>query len=144
MDLKGEPTGIVREAAAIALVEQHIPRPSADVRRRALLLALADASSHGVTSVQDYSDWDDFKVLEELEREGKLTVRVSEWLTFNDPVATPQQQQASHPKDDPVLHTGMLKGFMDGSLGSAHGGDAGAVTRMIRRTADSRVMTRKP
>jgi predicted amidohydrolase YtcJ len=117
-DAKGELTGIVRESPARALVEAHIPPPSPAVRRQALTIALDDAISHGVTSVQDYSDWDDFLALEAMERDGQLHVRVSEWLTFNDPVALLKEHQAHHPVDDPMLHTGMLKGFMDGSLGS--------------------------
>ncbi|HZL27307.1 MAG TPA: amidohydrolase, partial [Acidobacteriaceae bacterium] len=110
--------GIVREGPARALIEAHIPPPSPAVRRQALTIALDDASAHGVTSVQDYSDWDDFLALEAMERDHQLHVRVSEWLTFNDPVALLKQHQAHHPLDDPMLHTGMLKGFMDGSLGS--------------------------
>jgi predicted amidohydrolase YtcJ len=81
-------------------------------------LALADASIHGVTSVQDYSRWDDFLAMEQLEREDHLPVRVSEWLTFADPVETLKAHRAHHSADDRMLHTGMLKGFMDGSLGS--------------------------
>src|SRR5439155_12636865 len=79
----------------------------------------------GVTSVQDNSDsenadayWDDFQIFEQLEREGKLTVRISEWLPFDKPFDTLKQQRAAHPRDDNMLHTGMLKGYMDGSLGS--------------------------
>jgi hypothetical protein len=79
---------------------------------------MADASIHGVTSVQDYSEWDDFLVMEQLEREDHLPVRVSEWLTFADPVETLKEHRAHHAADDRMLHTGMLKGFMDGSLGS--------------------------
>jgi predicted amidohydrolase YtcJ len=88
------------------------------VRRRAILLALKDAAAHGVTSVQDNSDWDDFLVYQELEREGLLPVRISEWLSFNDPVEVLVAHRAAQPADDRMLHTGMLKGFMDGSLGS--------------------------
>ena len=72
----------------------------------------------GLTSVQDNSPWEDFLVYEDLEREGKLTVRISEWLPFTDPVQVLQEHRAHHPQTDPMLHTGMLKGFMDGSLGS--------------------------
>jgi predicted amidohydrolase YtcJ len=53
-----------------------------------------------------------------MEREGKLKVRVSEWLAFKDPLATIEQERAQHDLHDPMLHTAMLKGFMDGSLGS--------------------------
>jgi hypothetical protein len=68
--------------------------------------------------VQDYSEWDDFLVMEQLEREDHLPVRVSEWLTFADPIETLKEHRAHHPADDRMLHSGMLKGFMDGSLGS--------------------------
>ena len=112
-----EPTGILRDAA-LPLLTSHIPKPDAATRRRALELSIADALSHGVTSVQDYSDWEDFLVLEQMEHEGKLHVRVSEWLTFNDPLDVLKAHRAGHSLDDPLLHTGMLKGFMDGSLGS--------------------------
>ena len=61
----------------------------------------------------------DFLVYEELEREGKLTVRISEWLRFNDPGRSAGgASRASSRQTDPMLHTAMLKGFMDGSLGS--------------------------
>ncbi|HEX6495315.1 MAG TPA: amidohydrolase, partial [Acidobacteriaceae bacterium] len=117
-DTTGELTGIVREDPAMEMVFQKIPPPTPAERKRALSLALADASIHGVTSVQDYSEWDDFLVMEQLAHEDHLPVRVSEWLTFADPIATLKEHRAHHPADDRMLHTGMLKGFMDGSLGS--------------------------
>jgi predicted amidohydrolase YtcJ len=116
-DANGEPTGILREAAKEQLWAK-VPPPTPKERRQALELALTDAVTHGLTSAQDYSSWDDFEVYEQMEREGKLPLRISEWLTFNDPLPTLIRERASHPADDPMLHTGMLKGFMDGSLGS--------------------------
>jgi predicted amidohydrolase YtcJ len=116
-DAKGEPTGILRETA-MALVEKQIPPPTNEERRRGLELAMADAVSHGVTSAQDNSDWGDFLVMEELEKDQKLPIRISEWLPFDADVATLERGRSSHPLTDPMLHTGMLKGFMDGSLGS--------------------------
>ena len=117
-DARGEPTGIVRETPAIALIESKIPPLGAEERRHALQLSIDDALAHGVTSVQDFSGWEDFLVLESLERTGKLKLRVSEWMDFNLPLTVLQQRRASHSADDPLLHVGMLKGFMDGSLGS--------------------------
>ncbi len=116
-DAKGEPTGILREGAQ-QLVFAKVPPPTPAQRRHAAELALTEASRWGVTSVQDNSGWEDFLVYEDLEREGKLTLRISEWLRFNDSVDTLQQHRAHHSADDPWLHTAMLKGFMDGSLGS--------------------------
>lgn len=114
----GTPTGIVREASAIALIYSKVPPPDTETRRKALELALADVAAHGVTSVQDNSEWADWLVLETMEHQGELRVRVAEWMDFNLPVAVLQQRRASHAVDDPMLHLTMLKGFMDGSLGS--------------------------
>jgi predicted amidohydrolase YtcJ len=117
LDARGEPTGILRESAQ-DLVAKVIPPPSHDERMRGDELAIADALMHGVTSVQDNSDWEDFLVFEELEKAGKLNLRVTEWLPFADSVDELRKMRAHHDLNDPMLHTGMLKGFMDGSLGS--------------------------
>lgn len=117
LDPQGRPTGILREGAQ-GLVFTRVPPPTHEQRRQAAELALAEAGRWGVTSAQDCSSWDDFLVYEELEHEGKLTLRISEWLTFRDPVDELEQHRAHHPVDDPVLQSSMLKGFMDGSLGS--------------------------
>ena len=117
LDANGEPTGILRESAQ-DLVYKVIPPPSHDERRRGDELAIADALAHGVTSVQDFSDWQDFLVFEELEKEGKLHLRITEWLPFKDPLDELKKKRAHHDLNDPLLHTGFLKGFMDGSLGS--------------------------
>ncbi len=117
LDANGEPTGILRESAK-DLVEKVIPLPTTEERRRADELAIADALAHGVTSVQDLSTWDDFLVFEQMEKEGKLHLRISEWLPFAAPLDQLKTMRAHHDVNDPLLHTGMLKGFMDGSLGS--------------------------
>ena len=113
----GALTGIIRENA-VQLIYAHVPPPTRIQRRTALQLALQDAASHGVTSVQDFSTWDDFLVFEQMEREDALPVRVTEWLSFDDALEVLEKHRAAHSADDPMLHTGMLKGFMDGSLGS--------------------------
>lgn len=114
----GEVTGILRETAQAAILDV-IPKPSHAQRRQALELALADLAEHGVTSAQDYSpNWENFQIYEDLEKEGKLTARISEWLPFDEPVDDLVKKRDSHPQSDLMLHTGMLKGFMDGSLGS--------------------------
>ena len=116
-DANGTATGIVRETAFAAIMATA-PRPSLALRRRGIELALADAARWGLTSAQDYSDWEDFLIYQDLEREGKLTLRISEWITFKQPLALIEEHRAEHPAEDPLLHTAMLKGFMDGSLGS--------------------------
>jgi predicted amidohydrolase YtcJ len=117
LDASGEPTGILRESA-MELVDKIVPPPTPDERRQGLQLAIDDALAHGLTSVQDNSEWEDFLTYEELEKEGKLKLRISEWLPFSAPVELLKEHRAHHDQADPMLHTGMLKGFMDGSLGS--------------------------
>jgi predicted amidohydrolase YtcJ len=113
----GEPTGLLRDTAWM-IVRSAIPKPNRDKMRQGIEVALADLAAHGVTSCQDYSpEWENFQIFEELEKEGKLTARISEWLPFDDPVEQLEKKRDSHPQSDLLLHTGMLKGFMDGSLG---------------------------
>jgi predicted amidohydrolase YtcJ len=117
LDSNGKPTGIVRESAQ-GLIYKVIPPPTHDERRKGDELAIKDALEHGVTSVQDFSDWEDFLVFEEMEKERNLHLRISEWLPFKDSLDELKAHRAHHNTNDPLLHTGMLKGFMDGSLGS--------------------------
>jgi len=116
-DSSGQPNGILRERAREA-VTNVIPPPTHERRTEALEAALAEAARWGVTSVQDNSTWEDFQVLEELEKAGKLTARVTEWLPFNDSIPQLDDKRKAHSQSDSMLHTGMLKGFMEGSLGS--------------------------
>jgi predicted amidohydrolase YtcJ len=116
-DDSGTPNGILRETAQEA-VQAAIPKPTPEKRRQAIELALADLASHGITSAQDNSQWEYFQIYEELEREGKLTARISEWLPFDDSIEDLNRKRSAHSASDNMLHTGMLKGFMDGSLGS--------------------------
>jgi predicted amidohydrolase YtcJ len=116
-DDSGTPNGILRETAKSAVIAV-IPKPDHDQRRQMIESALEDIAMHGVTSAQDNSSWDDFAIYEELEREGKLTARIYEWLPFDDSVEKLNSKRSSHPATDNMLRTGMLKGYMDGSLGS--------------------------
>jgi predicted amidohydrolase YtcJ len=122
-DLSGAPNGILRETAQ-DLVSAIIPVPTPDKRRQAIQASLQDIAQSGVTSVQDFSGAtadetsQDFRIFEQLEREGKLTARISEWLPFNESLDNLKKLRDAHPLSDPMLHTGMLKAFMDGSLGS--------------------------
>jgi len=116
-DLTGGPTGILRETARDA-VSAVVPKPTPEKRRQAIEAALQDLAQWGITSAQDNSGWEDFQIYKQLEREGKLTARISEWLAFDDSLETLKAHRAAHSGSDNMLHTGMLKGFMDGSLGS--------------------------
>ena len=113
----GQPDGILRETAKGAVLSV-IPKPTHDKRRRSIETALQELAQWGITSAQDNSSWEDFQIYEEIEREGKLTARISEWLPFDASLDELEAKRKQHPQSDNMLHTGMLKGFMDGSLGS--------------------------
>jgi len=113
----GEPTGLLRDTAKLA-VRAVIPKPTHEKMRQGIIVALADLAAHGITSAQDYSpEWENFQIYEDLEREGKLTARISAWLPFDDSVEELNKKRNSHPQSDLMLHTGMVKGYLDGSLG---------------------------
>ena len=117
-DATGEPTGMLKESAAMRLVESKIPEPSAEQRRRGIELALADVAQHGVTSVQDNSTWEDFLTYRAIKNDGKLTVRITEWLPFPAPLEKLEQMRRDGGTTDPWLRTGALKMVTDGALGS--------------------------
>jgi predicted amidohydrolase YtcJ len=117
-DAVGEPTGILKEDAAMSRVKERVPDPAPEQRRKGIELILENVARNGVTSVQDYSEWADFQVYQQLKEEGKLTVRITEWLPFNLPLNDLQNMRAQGGTRDPWLKTGAVKAFMDGALGS--------------------------
>jgi hypothetical protein len=117
-DASGEPTGMLKEGAAMTLVHSKIPPSSMEQRRRGIELALADVAQHGVTSVQDNSAWEDFLTYRAIKNDGKLTVRITEWLPFPAPLAKLEQMRRDGGTTDPWLRTGALKMVTDGALGS--------------------------
>ena len=117
-DSAGELTGMLKEGPAMELVRARIPEPTAEQRRRGILLVFADLAKNGVTSAQDNSAWEDFLAYKQLKEEGKLTVRITEWLHFADPLKDLELQRAEGGDTDPWLKTGALKMVTDGALGS--------------------------
>ncbi len=114
----GEPTGMLKEHAAMSLVKVRIPDPTAEQRRKGIELVLENVASNGVTSAQDNSEWPDYQVYQQLKEEGKLTVRITEWLPFNAPLNDLQNMRAQGGTKDPWLKTGALKAFTDGAMSS--------------------------
>jgi predicted amidohydrolase YtcJ len=120
-DAQGEPTGILKETAG-GLVGRVVPLASRDERLRGLERALAEARRYGITSVSDsISGYETLALYRELLDAGKLTVRVAEWLDFNEPVEVLQGQRAEFAalKVDPArIRITAVKGYVDGTLGS--------------------------
>jgi predicted amidohydrolase YtcJ len=117
-DAAGQPTGMLKEGSAMQWVEQRIPDPSEQQRRKGIMLVFDDLAKNGVTSVQDNSEWDDFLAYQQLKLEGKLTVRITEWLHFAEPLNDLENKRGQGGTADPWLRTGMLKMVTDGALGT--------------------------
>ena len=113
----GEPTGILKDAA-MDLVYSKIPPPTPDQTRRAVEAALAEAASKGVTSVHDVSGEAGVEVYQRLLREGRLTTRIYFYIPVTEvDLAVKMKLQTGFGSDK--LRFAGLKGFADGSLGSA-------------------------
>lgn len=113
----GIPTGILKDKA-MNLVQSVIPPPSEEEKVEACLLTLKEASKFGVTSIHDIAYYDDFRILQKLNREKKLTSRIFTRLPIEKCKEIIETQIEIGFGDD-RLRTGSLKAFSDGSLGSA-------------------------
>lgn len=117
-DAKGEPTGLLKDAAMNA-VYAAIPVPAEQRVNEAMRRGFSEALSHGVTQVHDMSDgnWRTLEAFRRLKSQGRLPLRVysfvpvADWAKLADFVR-------SNGRGDDWLRWGGLKGFVDGSLGS--------------------------
>jgi len=109
---------MLKEAPAMEFVEQKIPEPTEEERRRGIELVLQELAENGVTSAQDNSDWEDFLVYHQLKEENKLTARITEWLPFTMSLGELRNKRSEGGTSDPWLKTGALKLVYDGTLGT--------------------------
>jgi len=115
-DKTGAPTGIFKDAA-MDLIYAVVPAATPEVLDEALAAAMKYAREVGVTSIHDMLGWNDWYAYDRMRSQGKLTVRVSAYF----PISTWEKVVALRDatKNDEWLRVGGLKGFVDGSLGSA-------------------------
>jgi predicted amidohydrolase YtcJ len=113
----GEPTGILKDAA-MDLVFRRIPDPTPAQTMRAAEAAMAYAAERGVTSVHDVSGEAGFDVYQELLKNRKLTTRISFYVPVTEVDLVLRMKLRTSFGNDMLAFAG-LKGFSDGSLGSA-------------------------
>ena len=115
-DADGRPTGVLKDNA-MEPVFSAVPPPSESRRDRQLQAALGYLAANGVTTVHDMGNFENIRVFRRARDRGDLSVRIyaavplAQWQQLETDVAT-------HGRGDEWLATGILKGFMDGSLGS--------------------------
>jgi predicted amidohydrolase YtcJ len=119
-DSNGEPTGILKDAAQ-SFVDRVIPSATTEERIAAARAGLAEAARFGVTAFGDMSSgeaYEDFRAYQRLEKNGDLTARVYLYtpiLEYKRLIAASVERAFGGER----LRIGGLKGFADGSLGSA-------------------------
>jgi len=118
-DHRGEPTGLLRDAA-MDLVSRLIPEPSEEKRTNAALAAIQEAARLGVTSVNTMCSQADVALFRKLFQDGKLTVRIYAFtpLPELDKSHEGSDEEREIQGSDDFVRVGGVKGFMDGSLGS--------------------------
>jgi predicted amidohydrolase YtcJ len=117
----GEPTGILHEKA-MALIKrpQLSDEESHEMDKNAVKLAMREAARFGVTSVHDLDG--KIGVFKELLDDGELTVRVYAGEAL---ASSPEKLQEYKEwkqmlvNNNSMLKFGVIKGFIDGSLGSS-------------------------
>jgi len=115
-DEKGEPTGLLRDAA-MSLVAGLIPEPSEGERTKAALAAIKEAARLGVTSVNTMCSPADVTLFKDISEASRLTVRIYAFTPLPD-IDKPSSVRPARRDVNDYLRIGGVKGFMDGSLGS--------------------------
>ena len=119
-DKNGDPAGVLKETAQ-GLVTRVVPNPTNAETMKGLRLAMDLAKRFGLTSAQGGADYATIPLYKELLEKDELTIRMAVWQDFENPVATLVKQRADFKAlklDRSRLKLGILKGYMDGSLGS--------------------------
>jgi predicted amidohydrolase YtcJ len=115
-DEKGEPTGVLKDAAMDAISDAR-PQRTPEELLRSLRAAMKHAASVGVTSVQDLpGDPGDVAAWDALRRAGEMTLRV----TYRPSLSSWEKARdlRTSMKNDQWFRIGGVKGYADGSLGS--------------------------
>jgi len=107
----GEPTGILKEAASNLLKVWDKPKPKEDIER-----ALEHAAKLGITGVQTGSYLKEIEIFKELNKEGKLTLRVSAWVPVQE-LDRAIEQGIMWGQGDEMVRVGLVKMFIDGTIG---------------------------
>lgn len=121
-DARGEPTGVLKEAA-MALMSPVVPKPTRAEKVAGLRAAMIEAHRRGVTSVQNGGGTpEDFEIYDELRATRGLDLRIYSAVSVGPhseldrwPALT--QLLEKYP-DDPVLKAGAIKLMADGVIES--------------------------
>jgi len=114
----GEPTGILKDNA-MPLVSDLVPGPTNEARRKAIAAASGYLLSCGVTSIHNMGGMDDLATLQSLGSARQLQIRIYTAVPLGDGRSLYKFIESQDGRrGDRWLRWGLLKAFIDGSLGS--------------------------
>lgn len=118
-DAAGQPTGVLVDTAQ-DLVSEHIPAATDAEKKRALLAALNECASLGMTGVHDAGiSGHTYDLYRELAAAGQLPIRVYAMLGDTGPESRKLMQSGPRmPEFDELLQMRAVKAYADGALGS--------------------------
>lgn len=111
----GHPTGLIREARN--LIQNHIPAPTLEARKAALVTAQEEALRLGFTGVHTMESVDEWEAAHALEQEGRLKIRLYHLFQSDELDALAPRGIAPGSGSD-HLWFGHAKFFADGSMGA--------------------------
>lgn len=111
----GHPSGLIREARH--LIQDHIPPPTLEMRREALLAAQESALRLGFTGVHTMESLAEWEAADALEREGRLKIRLYHLFQGDELDAVAHRGIEPRSGSD-RLWFGHAKFFADGSMGA--------------------------
>jgi predicted amidohydrolase YtcJ len=107
----GEPTGILKEAAASLIKVHGEVNPKEDIEK-----ALKHAAKLGLTGIHTGSYLKEINIFKELRDEGKLTLRVYGWLPISQ-LDEYIEKGIKQGQGDEMVKVGFLKCYIDGTIG---------------------------
>jgi predicted amidohydrolase YtcJ len=113
-DKNGRVTGIFKDNA-LDFIYQVVPAATSDQEDHALEAAMKYVARQGVTSVHNMSGY--MEVFERARRQGLLKTRIYAGMMLRD-WSSLDERVTQQGRGDKWLRTGVLKEFVDGSLGS--------------------------
>ena len=119
LDADGEPTGLFLNQA-VQMLGSAVPEPSPETLAKQVLLGLERMAADGYTAVHDAGlDTRRMSVLEQLEADGRLPIRVYAMLSLRDEELIRKWLEKGPDTDsDSMLVTRTVKAYYDGALGS--------------------------
>jgi predicted amidohydrolase YtcJ len=115
----GEPTGLFLNQA-VQMLGSAVPEPSPETLAKQVLLGLNRMAADGYTAVHEAGlDARQMRVLEDLEAENKLPIRVYAMLSLRDEdLVRKWIEKGPDTDNDSMLVTRTVKAYYDGALGS--------------------------